>query len=110
MGILTVLLLIVFVLACLLLIAMVLIQDEQGEGLGGLFGGGSATPFGSRSGNVLTKFTSILAAVFILVSLGLAYVNRTPEKGDVLGAAYRDNAENANVSEWWNDSSSEKTE
>ncbi len=87
---------------------MVLLQDEQGEGLGGLFGGGSATPFGSRSGNVLTKFTSILAAVFIIVSLSLAWVNRTPEKGDVLGAAYRDNAETETVSEWWNDS--EKSE
>ena len=110
MGILTVLLLIIFVVACLLLIAMVLLQDEQGEGLGGLFGGGSATPFGSRSGNVLTKFTSILAAVFIVVSLGLAWVNRTPEKGDVLGAAYRENAENNTVTEWWNDSESGKTE
>ncbi len=110
MGILTVLLLIIFVIACLLLIAMVLIQDEQGEGLGGLFGGGSATPFGSRSGNVLTKFTSILAVVFIVVSLGLAWVNRTPDKGDVLGAAYRENAETENVTEWWNNSEAEKTE
>ncbi len=110
MGILTVLLLIIFVIACFLLITMVLLQDEQGEGLGGLFGGGSATPFGSRSGNVLTKFTSILAVVFIVVSLGLAWVNRTPEKGDVLGAAYRENAETENQSEWWNDSEEEKTE
>ncbi len=110
MGILTVLLLIIFVIACLLLILMVLMQDEQGEGLGGLFGGGSATPFGSRSGNVLTRFTSILAAVFIIVSLGLAWVNRTPEKGDVLGAAYRDNADKTEVTEWWNESPSEKSE
>ena len=87
MGILTVILLIIFVIACLLLILMVLIQDEQGEGLGGLFGGGSSTPFGSRSGNVLTRFTSIFAAVFLVVSLVLAWVNRTPDKGDVLGAA-----------------------
>ncbi len=110
MGILTLILLIVFVIACLLLIVMVLIQDEQGEGLGGLFGGGSATPFGSRSGNVLTKFTSILAVVFIVVSLSLAWVNRTPEKGDVLGAAYRENADNTNVTEWWNNSETEKSE
>ena len=110
MGILTVILLIIFVIACLLLITMVLLQDEQGEGLGGLFGGGSATPFGSRSGNVLTRFTSILAAVFIIISLGLAWVNRTPEKGDVLGAAYRENAETSNVTEWWNNSEAEKTE
>ena len=110
MGILTVILLIVFVIVCLLLIAMVLLQDEQGEGLGGLFGGGSATPFGSRSGNVLTRFTSILAAVFIIVSLGLAWVNRTPEKGDVLGAAYRDKAENNTTNEWWAGSETEKSE
>ena len=34
-------LLVIFVISSLLLIAIVLIQDEQGEGMGGLFGGGS---------------------------------------------------------------------
>ncbi|MDX9801141.1 MAG: preprotein translocase subunit SecG [Spirochaetia bacterium] len=110
MGILSILLLVIFVISCLLLILMVLIQDEQGEGLGGLFGGGSSTPFGSRSGNVLTKFTTILAAVFLLTSFGLAWINKTSDKSDVLGAAYRQSSEKSEITEWWNDSSAEEKE
>ncbi len=106
MGILSILLLVIFVISCLLLILMVLIQDEQGEGIGGLFGGGSATPFGSRSGNVLTRFTSILAAVFLLTSFGLAWVNKTSDKSDIPGAAYRQAAEQTEINEWWNSTDS----
>ncbi len=100
MGILGIFLLVVFVLSAVLLIIIVLMQDEQGEGLGGLFGGGSTTAFGSRSGNVLTKFTAILGAIFITCSFGLAWVNRTYEQGDVLGAARRLQATDT-VEEWW---------
>jgi preprotein translocase subunit SecG len=84
-----------------MLIGIVLIQDEQGEGLGGLFGGGSSTPFGSRSGNVLTKATSVLGAVFLCGAFALAWVNKTPETGDVLGAARRGGADQTSVQEWW---------
>ena len=56
MGLLGIILLIIFVICALLLIFMVLIQDDQGEGIGGLFGGGSSTAFGSSAGNVLTRF------------------------------------------------------
>lgn len=101
MGLLGILLLVVFVLASLLLVTLVLIQDEQGEGLGGIFGGGSATPFGSRSGNVLTKFTSILGAVFLFCAFALAWINKTPESGDVLGAARRGAGTESTVEEWW---------
>ena len=101
MGLLGILLLIVFVIASLLLIVIVLIQDEQGDGLGGLFGGGSATPFGSRSGNVLTKFTAVLAGIFLVCSFALAWINKTPETGDVLGAARRGAAQEDTVEEWW---------
>jgi preprotein translocase subunit SecG len=101
MSILGILLLVIFSIASLLLIVIVLMQDEQGEGLGGLFGGGSATPFGSRSGNVLTKLTSILAGIFLVGSFALAWVNKTPETGDVLGAARRGGAVEQTVEEWW---------
>ena len=111
MAILSVLLLVLFLIACLFLILMVLIQDEQGEGIGGIFGGGSSTPFGSRSGNVLTRFTSILAAIFLLTSFGLAWVNRTSDKSDIPGAAYKQNSEKTEIIEWWNSTDSkEKTE
>jgi len=56
-----------------------MIQDEQGEGLGGIFGGGSSTPFGSRAGNVLTRFTTIFAILFLFGSFMLAWMNRTKE-------------------------------
>ncbi len=101
MGILGIILLVIFLLSSVLLIVLVLMQDEQGEGLGGLFGGGSTTTFGSRSGNVLTKFTGILGAIFLICSFGLAWVNRTQEEGDVIGAARKRQAEETRVEAWW---------
>lgn len=103
MSIIGILLLIVFIIASLLLIVVVLLQDEQGEGIGGIFGGGSSTPFGSRSGNVLTKFTSILGTVFFISALGLAWINRTPDAGDVVGAARRNAPEQSETLEWWSE-------
>jgi preprotein translocase subunit SecG len=82
---------ILFVILCLVLILVVLVQDEQGDSLGGIFGGGSTTPFGSRSGNVLTRFTGFLAAAFFVISLVVGLVNRTSERA----AITQDNAAQA---------------
>jgi preprotein translocase subunit SecG len=100
MGVLGILLLVIFVITSLLLIGIVLIQDEQGEGLGGIFGGGSNAPVGNRTGNILTKTTSILGAIFFLTSFGLAWLNRTPEAGNVEAAARQLEAEQGAI-EWW---------
>ena len=77
MGILSIVLLVIFVIAAILLILLVLIQDEEGDGLGGIFAGGSGSAFGSRSGNVLTRATTVLGALFLVISLGLALMHRT---------------------------------
>ena len=87
MGVIGIILLVILVISAVLLVLVVLVQDEQGEGIGGIFGGGSSTAFGSRSGNVLTRFTAGLAAVFLICCFGLAWVNRTPSAGNVLGKA-----------------------
>lgn len=100
MGVLGIILLVIFIATSLLLIGLVLIQDEQGEGLGGIFGGGSAAPVGNRTGNILTKTTSILGAIFFLTSFGLAWLNRTPEAGNVEAAARALEAEQGAI-EWW---------
>jgi preprotein translocase subunit SecG len=78
MGILSIVLLVFFVVVAVFLILLVLLQNEEGDSLGGLFAGGSGSAFGSRSGNVLTRATTVLGALFLIISLGLALLNRTP--------------------------------
>ena len=78
MSILSIVLLVFFVIVAILLILLVLAQNEEGDSLGGIFAGGSGSAFGSRSGNVLTKATTVLGALFLIISLGLALVNRSP--------------------------------
>src|SRR5215469_536570 len=84
MGILGIVLLVFFVIVAILLILLVLVQNEEGDSLGGIFAGGSGSAFGSRSGNILTRITTVLGALFLVISLGMALLNRTsagdPEK------------------------------
>ena len=97
-----VLILVVFVISAALLCLVVLIQDDQGDAMGGLFGGGgSSTPFGARTGNVLTRMTTVLAGVFFLSAFALAWLNRTPEAGDVIRRARLESLEGIQSGEWW---------
>jgi len=72
----TIFLTVLHVVACLFLIAVVLLQRGKGAEMGAVFGGGAgATVFGSRgAGNFLTRMTTAAAVVFMLTSLTLAYV------------------------------------
>jgi preprotein translocase subunit SecG len=99
MGVLGILLLVFFVIIAILLILLVLVQNEEGDSLGGIFAGGSGSAFGSRSGNVLTRATSLLGALFLIISLGLALVNRSPGDSGV-EAAGRQSSSGANK-DWW---------
>ena len=69
----------IFFLIAVLLIVIVLIQPGSQGGLG-FFGGGSQSAFGAKTGNVLTKFTTLLAALFLMVSLVLGYLNSRQSK------------------------------
>ena len=89
MGILSIILLVVFVINAILLILLVLIQNDDGGGLGGIFAGGSGTVFGSRSGNVLTRATTVLGSLFLVLSLSLALISRTPTGAGVEEEARR---------------------
>ena len=86
MGVLGIILLVFFVMVAILLVLLVLVQNEEGNSLGGIFAGGSGSAFGSRSGNVLTRATTILGALFLVISLGLALMNRSPTGSGVEAA------------------------
>lgn len=101
MGLLSIVLLVFFAIAALLMILVIMLQDDQGEGIGGLFGGGSSSAFGSRSGNILTRFTTILGAIFIVGAFALAWLNRTPESTDILEKARLEQVQQAEESNWW---------
>ena len=59
-------------------IALVLLQQGKGADAGAAFGsGGAGSVFGSRGpATLLTRMTAVLAAVFFLNSIGLAYLAR----------------------------------
>ncbi len=71
------LLLVLQVLICIALVGLVLIQKGQGADIGAVFGGGgSQTVFGAQgAGNFLSHVTAVLAALFFLNSLALAYLS-----------------------------------
>jgi preprotein translocase subunit SecG len=72
----TLALVVLHVFVCIFLIGVVLLQRGKGAEIGAVFGGGaSTTVFGSRgAGNFLSRLTTLAAAVFMITSLGLAYL------------------------------------
>jgi preprotein translocase subunit SecG len=64
----------VHVIVCLFLVIVVLLQSGKAADLAGAFGGmGSQTAFGPRgSATVLSKATTIAAALFMIISLTLS--------------------------------------
>jgi len=72
-----ILLTIVHVIVCVFLIIVVLLQSGKAADLAGAFGGmGSQTAFGPRgSATVLSKATTIAAALFMVTSLSLAILS-----------------------------------
>jgi preprotein translocase subunit SecG len=79
-----------------------LVQNEEGDSLGGIFAGSSSSALGSRSGNVLTRATTILGAAFLALSLGLALINRTPTGSGVESAGRQLATDVEN--DWWQES------
>ena len=82
--------LVVYLITALALIGMVLIQQGKGADMGSSFGAGaSATVFGSSgAGNFMTKTTTVLAAVFFVLSIILGnltanQIKKTDEWSDL---------------------------
>jgi preprotein translocase subunit SecG len=84
MNVLYYLILFLHVVACLFLIAVVLLQQGKGQDLASAFGGGGTqAAFGPRgSATVLSRATAILAGVFMVTSMGLSLMK--PHSSSVL--------------------------
>jgi preprotein translocase subunit SecG len=81
--------LVIHIIVALCLIGLILLQHGKGAEVGASFGSGaSQTIFGSQgTGNLLTRLTAILAAVFFITSLGLGIIkshNAHPKSLDEL--------------------------
>jgi len=73
----TILLVILYVLVCIFLILVVLLQQGKGADLAGAFGGGgSQTSFGPRSAsNIMHRMTTGSFILFVVLSLALAILS-----------------------------------
>lgn len=74
------------IIVCVLLVILVLLQAGK-EGMGVIFGGGSASVFGSGgAGGILAKLTTLMAVIFVITSLSYTYVtsSRSSEKSTIL--------------------------
>ncbi len=72
----TEIILVIDILAAIGIVGLVLLQQGKGADMGAAFGSGaSASLFGARgSSNFLTRATAILATVFFVANIGLAYL------------------------------------
>ena len=75
-------LLVIHVLVAVSVIGLILLQQGKGADMGAAFGSGaSQTLFGSRgTANFLTRTTAVLALVFFVANLTLAYLATAPER------------------------------
>ncbi|PUE42552.1 preprotein translocase subunit SecG [Limnohabitans sp. Bal53] len=91
MSVMLTLILVVQLLSALAMIGLILIQHGKGADMGAAFGsGGSGSLFGATgSANFMSRTTAVLAAVFFVCTLALAYFgNLTPtSSGSVLEGA-----------------------
>jgi preprotein translocase subunit SecG len=88
MGFWTNLIIVVHVMVALAIIGLVLLQHGKGADMGSGFGGGaSSSLFGATgSANFLSRATAVLATLFFVLSLVLAYIatNAPRESGSVV--------------------------
>ncbi len=77
----------IHVVICLALVIVILLQQGKGAEIGAVFGGSSQTVFGATgAGNVLTKTTWAMAAIFFATSIFLAYASTRRFTGSIFGS------------------------
>lgn len=85
MSLLITFLYILFVLAAIVLITVILLQEGKGGGFGEAFGGAGQQTFGVGASGI-NKFTAITAGVFLGAALTIHVLNRMGAESSVVGA------------------------
>jgi len=82
----SILLIILHVIVCIAIIMIVLLQTGKGADIGAAFGGGSSqTLFGSTGASTfLSKATTVVAVIFMITSLSLAYISSHKKGSSVM--------------------------
>ncbi|MBP5602542.1 MAG: preprotein translocase subunit SecG [Treponema sp.] len=105
MGTIGIVLLVIFIIVCVLLVLLVSIQDDGENGMGGLLGGRGTAAFGSHSASVLTKATGVLVALFFVLTLSLALVNKKPKTDKFVNSIPEEETVSSveTTENWWED-------
>lgn len=79
---------IIYVLVCLVLLMVILLQQGKGGDIASAFGGSSSqTAFGARAGaTLLTRITTVAAVLFMLCAIGLGIVSARGGSSSVVGS------------------------
>ncbi|MBX3470397.1 MAG: preprotein translocase subunit SecG [Planctomycetes bacterium] len=81
---------VVYVIACLFLCFVVLIQKGEGGGLGGAFGGGAVdVAFGAKADMTWKRATAVCAAIFMLLAMFLGVLHHRLDQRSLAEEAAR---------------------
>jgi len=77
----------IYVIVCLVLMLVVLLQQGKGGDIANAFGGGSSqAAFGARAGaTVLSRATTVCAVLFVVGAVVLGIMGNQQDSGSVLG-------------------------
>ena len=69
---------IIYLIICLAIIAVVLLQSGRSAGISGTIAGGAETFFGKHKGRayeqILSKYTAVIAILFVIVAVVLVFL------------------------------------
>ncbi len=74
MAMLQQILIVIFIVNCFFLVLLILLQSNRSGGMSLFGGGGGQSAFGSGSGDILTKATGVMATIFLVLGLTIAYL------------------------------------
>lgn len=83
----TTILTVVHIVVCFFMVIIVLLQHGKGADVGASFGGSSQSLFGTEGPvPLMNKITTMVAVVFMVTSVSLAYISSTSSTGSVMSS------------------------